>query len=593
MFAAAFAVYALGASPALGWYDAPEFVAASVGLGVPHSPGHPLPTFAGAAGTLAPVGDLALRVNLVSALAGAAACAALAAAGHGLLERAGVRGRVASALAAAAALGFAGSHALWSNAVRAEVYALTAALVIGMLAAALTWEASRAPRWLVLAGLLGGLALATHHLVAVLALLPAAAFVLVRPRAERPSPALAACTALAGTLGLAAFLYLPVRSAAGPALDWGAPRTAGAFVWTVSGAVFADNAGGGHVSTPVVDAAQTVAAIGGAAGAPLALLGVLGAIVLLRDPRRRRAGALLVGVIALGAAGRALFGFDPDTPDDHGYVAAAAAALCLLGLAGAAEIAVAASTARARLREPALAALAALGVVWACGRVALGWESESLAHATASDDVARLELEHMPPRALLIDTYYQTQFRTLALQAVERARPDVTVLHRGLLTLPGEADASARRHPDLAALVRAPLSAAAPSPLDALDRVAASRPVLFELDPSLDAAIHPRLVSLGRFARYAVRPPGPRELAAAERTDAGRGRAGLDRVRREHAAVEDLELRRQLGWLDLARLDHHCTIGRRAAAQEALERLWELFPDDVMLEERAARCGLR
>ena len=43
----AFALYALTASPALGWLDAPEFAAAAASLGVSHSPGHPLVALVG------------------------------------------------------------------------------------------------------------------------------------------------------------------------------------------------------------------------------------------------------------------------------------------------------------------------------------------------------------------------------------------------------------------------------------------------------------------------------------------------------------------------------------------------------------------
>src|SRR6188508_375154 len=194
VFAAAFALYALGASPALGWYDAPEFVAAAASLGVPHSPGHPLPVVLGAAGTLVPVGDLAFRVNLASAAASAAAAALWAAGGRAMLAKLApelpIRAR--AALAAAAALVLAASYAAWAQAVRAEVYGATSAMVAAGLAAVLAWDQERRPRWLVAAGLAFGLALTTHHLIAVVALLPAAAFVLAR--AERPRAALAAAT---------------------------------------------------------------------------------------------------------------------------------------------------------------------------------------------------------------------------------------------------------------------------------------------------------------------------------------------------------------------------------------------------------------
>lgn len=584
MFAAAFALYALGASPALGWYDSPEFVAAAASLGVPHSPGHPFPVQLGAIASLLPVGDLALRVNLASAAASAAAAAFWAAGGRAML--AGLvpelTARVRAALAAAAALVLAASYAAWAQAVRAEVYGAASALCAAGLAGVLAWDADRRPRWLIGAGLAFGLALTTHHLIALTALVPAAVFVLAR--AERPAAALASATALAGMIGLAALLYLPVRSATAPALDWGAPHTVGQFVWTLSGAVFADNAGGGHASPPAVDAAQSIAAVGEAASLPLLLLGAMGA-VLLFAARRRRLALFLVAVVLCGAGARALFGFDPDTPDDHGYLLPAAAALALLAVCGAG---LAAARAGRRAREVALV-LAGAGILLAGARAVLARPLASRDHA--SDDLARSELESLPPRALLIASYYQTEFRTLAMRAVEETRPDVTVLDRGLLTLPGAREAALARHPDLARLIGAPLAADAPTPIGELAREAARRPVLVELDPDLDDSVQPHLLSLGRFALFAAQPPGAAQQGAVEMEEAARARPALDGFL-SAAAAERGEIRRTLLWLDFSRLDHYCRLGRRAGAADALRRAWELFPGDVMLEEVAGRCHL-
>ena len=646
VFAAVFALYALAASPALGWLDSPEMVAASVGLGVPHSPGQPLAVMAGAAPALVPLGDLTLRVNLAAALAGAAAALALVALGRAALARAvpALAAGPRAVVAAGTALVLAGSWAAWSQSVRAEVYALVTALLLGAAALVVAWDRDRGAGRLVAAGLLGGLALATHHLIALTVLVPLMGFVLIRRRvAGRPGAALAGVTALAGVVGLAAFLYLPVRSAAGPALDWGAPHRAAGFAWTVSGAMFARNLGGGHVSPFGQDLAEAVFATGQATGWPLALLGLLGAVGLLLRPGARRLAAVLLGVVAAGVVARALLGFDPETPDHHGYLLPAAAALAALAALGvgmtAAAIGQAAARgpggggagggARAAARGPGgggaagggaggggegggggaravgriAVAAGALMVALAAVRAARVWPEAAVPTQVASDELARAELEDLPPRALLITSYFQTEFRLLGLRAVEQTRPDVSLLQRGLLSLPGGREAAAGRAPALARLIRAPLGADAPTPVAALARIARTRPVFFELDPDLDPPVLPHLVSVGRFARFLPAPPGPEARAAAEAAEAARDRTGvahtdgdspvtLAGLAARAGPADRADLQAAALWLDLSRLHLSCALGRRAAAQEALRRAWDLFPGDVMLRSQARRCGL-
>ena len=135
VFVLAFATYVLSLAPGLGWLDAPEFVAASADLGIPHSPGHPLHPMLGRVAGYLPVGDLAFRVNLLSALCSALACTAVFAAARELiLELTTQRGKSRQWTAALVGVAVALSPALWQQAVRAEVYGLAT-----LLTATLVW----------------------------------------------------------------------------------------------------------------------------------------------------------------------------------------------------------------------------------------------------------------------------------------------------------------------------------------------------------------------------------------------------------------------------------------------------------------------
>jgi hypothetical protein len=118
------AVYTRTAAPSVLSGDSAEFQLAAPLLGVPHPTTYPLYVLLGKLATLLiPLGDIAWRVTLVSAL-----CAALAVALFFLLARRIVG--LAGAVVAALALGV--TPGLWNAATLAEVYALLAALLAGL-----------------------------------------------------------------------------------------------------------------------------------------------------------------------------------------------------------------------------------------------------------------------------------------------------------------------------------------------------------------------------------------------------------------------------------------------------------------------------
>ncbi|MFH0903492.1 MAG: DUF2723 domain-containing protein [Pseudomonadota bacterium] len=261
VFATALVVYVWTACPAAGWLDSPELVAAAVSLGVPHSPGHPIPLLLGKAVSLLPLGDTVFRTNAASGLAVAAAASATYSLALSVMARAVVSlpRRLQSVLAAAAALGFAASFAAWHHAVRAEVYGAEAALAIAMVALFFKFDETGDRRFLYLAALASGLALATHNYITVLVMVPlGVAFVQRHWRWRRAvvadptagggalawqgAPTIGTATigrlAAVVVLGLAVFLYLPIRASRHPPVCWSHPDSVERFAWVVSAKAF-------------------------------------------------------------------------------------------------------------------------------------------------------------------------------------------------------------------------------------------------------------------------------------------------------------------------------------------------------------------
>lgn len=153
VFAAVFALYAAAAYPTFAPRDAADMARAAVTAGVAHPPGYPLYALLGRLWlALVPFGDASYRLNLLSAAAGALACALLAA--H-LLRR----GR-AAALAGSLALAF--SAPLWKFSLLSEKYALHAAFAAALLLLSEGEERARVRRE-ALAGLLFGLGCVNHQ----------------------------------------------------------------------------------------------------------------------------------------------------------------------------------------------------------------------------------------------------------------------------------------------------------------------------------------------------------------------------------------------------------------------------------------------
>lgn len=108
-------------------------------LGVAHNPGYPLYVLLTHAVSYVPVGSLAYRINLFSALCGAVTVSLA----FLVARRLGCRRVVSLAMA----LGMAFGHIFWSQAVIAEVYTLYTAILAGVLLALITWGQTGRAGW--------------------------------------------------------------------------------------------------------------------------------------------------------------------------------------------------------------------------------------------------------------------------------------------------------------------------------------------------------------------------------------------------------------------------------------------------------------
>ncbi len=201
VFAGFLALYLATTAPGLLFHDSGEFQTVAAVGGIPHSTGYPTFVLAGRVFTALLPGDVAWRVNAMSAFFGASTIALLL----GALVAFGVR----LPAAAATAIAFGLSFTFWRATSRAEVYTIATCFAAGaLLAGFLAWR-HRSFRLTLLTGFLMGLTACSHLSYAPAIALAGIALAWRTARDVRPAiPALFALLA-AFLLGAAPFLYIP------------------------------------------------------------------------------------------------------------------------------------------------------------------------------------------------------------------------------------------------------------------------------------------------------------------------------------------------------------------------------------------------
>ena len=227
-----FVLYVRTLAPTVLPYSSPDLLDAAMlqmqvaVLGISHPTGYPTYLMLSHLFTYLPVGDVAYRTNLASAAWASLAVAAAYAAGF-LLSR-------SVAAAAVGALTFGLGTALWSQAVIAEVYPLNALFLTLTVLSLLFWRERRRDRYLLLSALLTGLCL-TNHLTSGLLLPAALLFVGLVEWRKLLDWRLMLKAAGLFFLGLAPYLYLPVRTWMNAPFEGNNPGNLERFWYVVSG----------------------------------------------------------------------------------------------------------------------------------------------------------------------------------------------------------------------------------------------------------------------------------------------------------------------------------------------------------------------
>jgi hypothetical protein len=399
-------VYGLTLAPDLTWAnfgtDGGELITAAVTLGVPHPPGYPTYVLLGKLASLIPIGTVAYRFNLFSAV-----CISLAA---GLVTGI-VRGeKETSAIAVGLSLAFA--PLVWGQAVITEVYGLNLVMV-----ALFIWALGD-KRPSLLTGSLFGLCLTTH-LTAVL-LLPLAIGLTPRRQWWR--------FFLGVPLGLLPLLAIPLLAGSGSPVVWGEPATWDGWWWLVSGALYRFNLFTADWQARLLPWSQILFSQFTWAGLPLILFSLLAPRSSLLAPRFSPPTPLLLFTTAL------LYFLYALTYNTNDALVLLLPAVLLLSL----------------LLAPGLRRLGRYALLLPLISLLLNFEGQNMRKAQTIRPLASQHLQAAPPDAILFMSGEGSLFALWYFQHVEGQRPDLILLDENLFAFDWRRRQLQNQYPDVA-----------------------------------------------------------------------------------------------------------------------------------------------
>jgi hypothetical protein len=433
----AFAVYVATLAPDLTnanfGTDGGDLIAAARTLGVPHPTGYPTYTLLAWLFTHLPVGVLAYRVNLLSAVCAAAAIGVF----FCTAQRELPTDRHPLLLPAITSWILAFSSLLWSQAVITEVYALLMLFGALLLWFLVRWRDERRDRYLWLAALTLGLALGNHLTIVFWA---PAAFVFLWPdrrhwlRTRTVLPAVALFLA-----GLSIYAYLPLAARHRPPMNWGNPETWDGFLWVVTGQQYQQFAFGlraEQVSGRLSAWAQLLGEQFGWWGLAIALVGAWAQ--WQRD--RRFARLTLIWIFLAG-----IYAFFYDTSDSQMYLLPVMMLMALWWGEGVHYLLEAIRPLQLVWQRLALIVVVLLPL----GSVALHWQ------AVKPDDDGELRayfsevLDVVPPGSLILVRADRPTFALWYAVYAEGIRPDVQVVSGPMLAFIWYRDHIRHLYPEL------------------------------------------------------------------------------------------------------------------------------------------------
>ncbi|OGY46386.1 MAG: hypothetical protein A2840_00795 [Candidatus Buchananbacteria bacterium RIFCSPHIGHO2_01_FULL_47_11b] len=425
-------VYIFTLAPTITMEDSAEFVTAVATLGITHPPGFPLFVLLGKLFTLIPFGEIAWRINLMSALFGAATVSML----FVLLRSVGINRLIA--VSAALVLGF--SKLFWSQSLIAEVYTLNDFFVVVLLLILVQWRKTNNDSLLLWFALVYGLSLTNHTMlglfgpVFLLYALIAKPALLVRVKMILSTIGLF-------ILGLSVYAYLLLRASQQPSLNFGNPNTAARFWAHVTRAVYNDFEPLTNLYSKIALFIDFFLGIYQQFFLPALLLSLAGIAILFIQRGKRLFGFLTLGVFLANSVGIIIlrqFGWNTELSHTYSVYYLPAYTVAVIWLAVSFQYGwdrVAQIITTPRIRTLVLGILSVLIISIPISFAVDNYEEVDLSDFWFNYDYGKAVLESLPQGSIFFFSYDGSLhgdteiFTYLYLKNIEKIRPDVQIVN--------------------------------------------------------------------------------------------------------------------------------------------------------------------
>jgi hypothetical protein len=448
VFSITTACYMAAICPGVYWLDSGEFQAAVPTLGIPHSPSFPSYILSTHLICRLPLGDVAFRVNIASALAGAMVGVLsffLAFILFGLHSHRNMWPALFTGLAVTL------NPLFWFQNLKAEVYSLNTAWLLIILICSVdlmhnTHDRQRMFRNLNIIAVMFGLG-ATNHSLLTAHLAPAAAVMcLFVIRKFKPGEILFSCQV--AILTLSAYLYLPVRAAKNPMLNTGNPENIMNFFNAVTRRGTYHRFMGNMWTDWTHNWFEYIQLMRDHFSWPFLVFSVAGLAVLMF--RRFKPGLILIIAAFTNISVTLMnrnFNMNPDTGPAYLMLSTI---ILIIGLGYAFQLLL--GICDHTVRRPAVSTALIAGIflipaMWSHENLKTG----GLSHDTSAALVTKGLLDICPNDSLLFyGVYFNIPFVVSYLQAVENYRADVMSISRGeIVYWPAGLEKVARTYPEL------------------------------------------------------------------------------------------------------------------------------------------------